>query len=177
MIDVESLGLHGPGFAVGYCWADFAGRIYEEGIWAVRPDSLRVDDIEGAKWVAENVKIESTDYNCTDLCVVYDKFWRYWLKIHKTTLMFADVPWPVEARFLNACVDVWPAGHNWEGPYPLLDSCAFRLAHGHRAMGKEHRLEDELPEHNPLADARQSLRLLCELIQSKSYIEEVLREG
>jgi hypothetical protein len=68
--------------------------------------------------------------------------------------------WPVEARFLAACVDDNPMTHEWSGPYPLHDLASVLMAAGRDPLAKNERLPGELPEHDPLADARQSARLL-----------------
>lgn len=162
MIDVESVGLHGPGFAVGFCLADYSGYVTNEGIYAVKPDSLSVDDVEGLRWVQQNVNIEQKHYNCWSLEEVRLKFWQFWEQCWDRCTMFADVTWPVESNFLSACIaDDWPR-RRWNGPYPLLDVASFLYASGRDGMGTFDRRPDELPTHNPLADARQSLQLLIE---------------
>jgi hypothetical protein len=46
------------------------------------------------------------------------------------------------------------------GPYPLHEIASFMTAAGMDPMATYARLPDELPKHHPLADARQSARLL-----------------
>jgi len=82
----------------------------------------------------------------------------------KGAVLAADVPWPVEARFLAQCIDDEP-GRKWDGPYPLIDIASVRLAAGLDPLASVERLAEELPQHDPLCDARQSGRLLVEAIQ------------
>jgi hypothetical protein len=74
----------------------------------------------------------------------------------------------VEGRFLNACIDQNRRQRTWQGPFPLIDIASVRMTAG---VGKsvEERLEDELPVHNPLADARQSLRILREALGDRFF--------
>jgi hypothetical protein len=83
---------------------------------------------------------------------VREAFWETWLAYKDRVLLAADVPWPVEGRFLNACIDQNRRQRTWQGPFPLIE-----------------RLEDELPVHNPLADARQSLRILREALGDRFF--------
>jgi hypothetical protein len=54
------------------------------------------------------------------------------------------------------------------GPYPLHDLASILLAHGRDPLAKNERLPEELPEHDPLNDARQSARLLHEVLSNKT---------
>jgi len=72
----------------------------------------------------------------------------------------------VEARFLIQCIEDDHYAREWWGPYPLIDVASLRMAAGLDPLGTEERIEllGELPEHDPLADARQSARLLVDAI-------------
>ena len=95
-----------------------------------------------------------------------DAFWRLWLGWKSNSVwLAADVCWPVEANFLRACIEDDPIRRTWEGPYPLIDIASVRLAAGFDPLGTEPRRDDEMPARNPLADARQSARLLAEALQ------------
>lgn len=171
VIDVESIGLHGEGYAVGFVLVDTEGNRLDQGMFATRPYFARGDS-EGHKWVKENAP---------ELRVTHDSpwqmraaFWRKWLE-HKTpeTVMAAECAWPVEARFLTQCVDDHPMERAWTGPYPLHEVATLMLSHGLDPLLEMKRLPEELPKHNPLCDALQTARLLLEyspasLIQSHS---------
>ena len=78
--------------------------------------------------------------------------------------MVADCPWPVEAKFLNACV----REYGMAGPYPLIDVGSVVLARGGDPTGPFDRLPNELPKHDPLADARQSARVFIEHLRQSA---------
>ena len=77
----------------------------------------------------------------------------------KGAVLVADHPFPVETRFLDGLTR-----HGVAMPYPLIDVASVRLAAGFDPIGTEPRLRNEEPAHNPLADARQSARLLLEAL-------------
>src|SRR5205823_5852392 len=96
---------------------------------------------------------------------VRDSFWNKWQQWkNQGALLVADCGWPVEARFLAACVDDFPISREWEGPYPFHDLASILFAHGKDPTAKYERKRDELPEHDPKADAEQSARILIELL-------------
>lgn len=168
VMDCESVGLHGETFAVGYVVVDSTGTEIDSGHFACDP-ALATGDEEGRAWVAEHVKNDSLDTWCDDPKDVRNEFWSYWTK-HKEAgaTLFADCAWPVEARFLAACIDDHPASRYWGGPYPLHDVASIRLAAGLDPLATVDRLPHELPAHDPLADARQSARLLLEALTRRA---------
>jgi hypothetical protein len=160
VFDVESIGLHGEGFAVGYVVKDIEGNEHDCGKFSCLPSNA-VGGEDSYKWVRDNIPEMKPTHDAPWL--VRAAFWRAWLKWkEKGAVMAADCPWPVEARFLAACVDDSPGVREWQGPYPLIDVGSVILANGGDPKGKFDRLESERPEHDPLNDARQSARLLIE---------------
>ena len=92
---------------------------------------------------------------------VRGKFWQRWVEWRaKGGVLAAECAWPVEARFLSACVDDLPDFRREQVPYPLVDISSVLLAGGVDPLETHPRLANELPVHHPLADARQSARLL-----------------
>jgi hypothetical protein len=168
VFDCESIGLHGETFAVGYVVVRSEGEELESNCWACYPDEARGND-EGRHWVKENVPTLVRTH--TGPKYVRGAFWKAWLGwLNDGSALCADCTWPVEARFLAACVDDNPSARQWEGPYPLYDLASLRLAAGKDPLATEERLSHELPVHNPLADALQSARLLVETLN-------ILRKG
>lgn len=161
VFDVESVGLHGEGFSVGWVVVDAdEKRIVTSAQYACDPARANGTD-ESREWLAKNVPVPRQGYNCSSPRGVRDEFWRAWQYGKKLgALLVADCCWPVEARFLAACVDDDPKEREWGGPYPLHDVASILLANGVDPMKKHERHPDELPEHDPMADARQSARLL-----------------
>jgi hypothetical protein len=152
VFDVESNGLHGKAFAVGWVVTD-GDRVISEGY-----EACSVKDPD--PWVAKNVLPKLPSPTQTDAKAVRNAFWKAWqdAKAQGATL-WADCGWPVEANFLSACVADDPGSRAWEGPYPLHEiSTVFEMI-GWDSTAKYDRLDDE-PEHHPTGDAKQSARLL-----------------
>lgn len=166
VFDVESVGLHGEGFAVGWVIIDERGIEYASGHYACDPNKAQKQDDDSLSWV-ENfcdwiVNVETPRH-------VRDEFWAAYNDCFygipgTDAMLVCDVPWPVESRFLVQCLVDNPKRAE-RGPYPILDVASIRYAAGLSPLGSEKRYPDELPKHNALADARQSARLLLEAIQ------------
>ena len=175
VMDVESVGLHGIGFAVGAVVIDTeAGTTHEEFYAAFDPrwdeDWNVSEDVKNWGWVQENVMpalpVPQFTHNHSYEC--YTAFWVFWRKWAKQgAMLLADCAWPVEARFLAACTEYEWGKREWEGPYPLLDLSSILFAYGQNPIGTFDRLPNELPVHNPLNDARQSARILLEVLRNK----------
>lgn len=161
VFDVESIGLHGEAFAV-------AGGIYTETGEAIRDSEFKYSihreraagRTEDRAWVDANIPHIERTHTTPDQMM--QDFWQRWrsAKAHGA-FMAVECGWPVEARFLNACIDAG-AGDMWSGPYPLHEIANEMRAAGMDPMANYERLPSELPKHDPLADARQSARLLAE---------------
>jgi hypothetical protein len=172
VIDVESIGLHGEAFSVGYVVME-DGREVESGYYFCNPE-LAVGTGPDRELVQVNVVpvmgeyVRST-YGCglglKSPREVREVFWERWMGWKANgAVLAADCPWPVEARFLMECVGDDRVGRDWQGPYPLIDVASVRLAAGLDPLGTDSRQEDETPVHHPTADARQSARLLMEAL-------------
>lgn len=163
VFDVESIGLHGEGFAVGFVVVDSDGNRVDSGLFSCEPSQASGNE-EGVKWVKANVPPLLVTHEAP--CQMRAAFWKKWRDWKaKGAMLFADCAWPVEARFLAACVDDHFREREWEGPYPLHEIASVIWACGGDPMLTRERREDELPEHNPLADAIQSARLLFEALK------------
>jgi len=175
VFDVESVGLHGVGFAVGAVVLDLeTGERVEEFYAAFDPQRDEhwhvSEDRRNWPWVEENVlptlPVPPFTHFASHEC--YSAFWRFWRKwAEQGALMAADCAWPVEASFLSECASYEWNRREWEGPYPLLDLSSVLFAYGLNPIGTFDRLPDELPAHNPLNDARQSARVLYETMRRK----------
>lgn len=190
VFDVESIGIHGEGFAVG--WVEivpsgevlFHGHYYCDPTRADAAPGLRHTNINQTdrRWVENNVRkyLHPRDFLANPKSV-REVFWRFWEDAKKraeegsyTVYLAAEVPWPVEARFLNACILDKPYERHWGGPYPLIDIASVMFAAGWNPNEDFHRNEDE-PEHNALGDARQSARLLLEALRALGRIRTPTR--
>lgn len=163
VFDVESIGLHGEGFAVGWVLVENWQQT-REGRFSCSPD--RASGHDAARfWARENIPRILPD-DCDTPKQVRERFWELW-DHHRLegALLVADCCWPVEARFLAACVDDDPGPREWGGPFPLHDLCSILMARGIDPLAPTARIARELPVHDPLADARQSARLLIEALR------------
>lgn len=161
VIDVESIGLHGEAFAVASVILQNT-KIVAETCFACHPDQAS-GLAEDRHWVEQNCIGISP--NCRDPQEVRFHFWKEWLFWkERGAMMIADCAWPVEGRFISRCINDNRCERNWLGPYPLHDVASMRLIKGLDPLATVSRLPDELPAHHPLHDARQSARMLMEII-------------
>lgn len=162
VIDVESIGLHGEGFAVAYVVVGTGGTVYEEKRFACPPDAAQGTD-RGRAWVKEHVPVLTlTGLVPRDVRRQFWVAWLYWKA--RGVRMIADCGWPVEANFLSACIADDPEVRVWQGPYPLLDLSGFLVAIDLDPLAERARLVTE-PQHDPQGDARQSARILVDCLK------------
>jgi hypothetical protein len=169
VFDVESVGLHGEGFAIGWTLRDNLNNEYDSGYFACPLNTARGDD-QGRKWVKDNVpSLKITHPNPKsmrdDFFTIYEEIKNRYK--NNTVYLVTDCGWPVEARFLNQMIEDDLNDRYWNGPYPLLDVSSILFARGLDPLKYFVRLENEYPVHNPLADARQSARVLYRLLNNK----------
>jgi len=166
VFDVESIGLHGEGFAVAWVVVNRKGERLGEGCLAC-PRELCAGSAESRTWVDENVPhLGVTSPTTQHLRNTFWHEWRYWAD--QGAVLVADCAWPVEANFLSACIRLNRKEREWLGPYPLHDLASVLLAVGGNPLALTERLPDELPAHHPLMDARQSARQLVACLSEAS---------
>jgi inhibitor of KinA sporulation pathway (predicted exonuclease) len=176
VFDVESRGLYGDGFAVGWVVVDLDGKEYESGLlvsdWHI---AKGLNQVQPDEWLKKNLPpMEITHKNLDQLRFDFFKVLQRWLpngreKDHqKVSGVWADWGYPVEAQFLFKCrstahwrIDEDPS---WLMPAPLQEVATVCLVSGLNANDFP-RLQTELPEHNPLNDARHSARILITAIK------------
>lgn len=165
-LDVESMGLLGEPFAVGWVIVDEEGNEKEEGYLAYPhlTEGVSPDDM---KWMQENVLPHLPEPNCKDADDLCHRFWDAWTTAHVNydgLTMVSDVPFPVEAGFLLRCLKMLGLGMG-DSPLPIIDVASVLLATGQDPLGTYSRLDNELPAHNPLNDARQSVRQMLQALE------------
>jgi hypothetical protein len=161
IFDVESNGLHGEGFAVGWVIQDDKGAIVADGF-----ASSEVESID--PWVAREVLPHLPPATHDNAADVRSVFWAAWQKAKaQGATLWADCGWPVEANFLSACVadDINRA---WEGPYPMHEIATVFAIAGIDPTAKHDRLPGETA-HHPTGDSRQSARLLFDALGKISH--------
>lgn len=165
VFDVESIGLHGEGFAVGWVVVDSkTGKTLVEGQANCDPRKAK-GNMDGHGWVEENypAPLEYTHQSIKSVRAAFAMAWIQASHEHKAW-MAADCPFPVETRFLAQCVDNGIMNES-DCPYPMIDIASVGLAVGANPLGASERVRNELPPHDPLNDARQSARLLLEYLR------------
>lgn len=164
VFDVESIGLHGEPYSVGWVVVDRSGEELDSGRLAINPALAHGQD-DDREWCEENIPAIPVTH--LTMKAMLSGFWGAWLEWKdRGALMAAECAWPVEAKFLAMCVGAeWPQS-KWAGPYPLHEVASVMLAAGMDPMATYERLENEMSKHEPLADARQSARLLITALRS-----------
>ena len=160
VFEVESVGLHGEGFAVaGGVYIDGAAR--SEFRYCCPLDEAKGED-EDREWVKANVPALEITHRSTK--TMREAFWSEWENAkarYPGITMAGECIWPVEAGFVAECVKQQMTDRKWAGPYPFHDIASVMLAAGMDPMATYERTESEKPAHEPLADARLSARLLA----------------
>jgi len=157
VFDVESISLHGTGFAVGAIVLNRGGT---------KVDQFELMSLEGAAvasdWVKENVIPHLQDMTtCRFDRTLRDEFYEFYMKHKDTAEIWSDCNFPVETNFLSEIVkDDW-VNRQWNMPYPLKDiSTLFDV--------EIDRIEacgiPGLRKHNPFDDARASAHLLLKKV-------------
>lgn len=159
VFDVESVGLFGDPFAFAAAAYTHSGNLIEELCVRIDPDLVEGSDSD-RDWVRDNVSFFDDAIQVATPQDLQDRFWDFWKKYREHGfLLAADVAWPVEANFLLKETKARNDNRAF-GPYPLIDISAMLYASHINPVGSYARLENELPNHNPMADVRHSARLL-----------------
>jgi hypothetical protein len=162
VFDVESVGLYGEAFAVGWVVIDSAGCEIESGILSCPLEQAKGAD-QDRDWVKTHVVPALPKPNCADPFGIRCLFWsKIQLWKSQGAEFWADCGYPVEANFLIACVLDDRENRVWNAPYPLHEIASVLTLAGRDPLGVYDRLPSELPAHNPLCDSRQSARLMHE---------------
>lgn len=167
VFDVESVGLHGEGFAVAG-GVYLAGNPVSEFCFSCPVDAAFGSDMD-RDWVKANVPAMEITHDTP--AGVRAAFWDQWMAAKASfpdLLMAGECLWPVEAGFVARCVADDAERRNWEGPYPFHEISSVMLAAGMDPMATYERRPDEQPAHNPVGDARLSARLLFEAMKKLS---------
>lgn len=159
-VDAESVGLLGDTWAIGCVLVDRDGQELESHRWHVDPEQVQGTDA-GQQWVRDNCAwARQTAPTCWSAAQMRQWFWRYWEKVQRDygAIMLADHPFPVEAKLLFDCL---ADDRRRQSPYPLIDCSSVQMD----PLASQPRIDGEWPAHDPVADARQSVRLYLEWLR------------
>lgn len=164
VMDVESIGLFGPAFALGFVVMDEGFRIVQEEYSCCGVHHFtRLSGSPDFEWVEKNV-VPHCPVNEDSPHSMMAEFITAWTKYQPLGCqLWADCCFPVETNFLSRVLDQ-DEHLRGKSPYPLYDLATLLFARGYDPTRMYPRREDELPAHHPLMDARQSARILKSLL-------------
>ncbi|MBS7007934.1 hypothetical protein [Anaerostipes sp.] len=91
-------------------------------------------------------------------------FWMFWLKYHENSYCIADVPFPVECRLFQRCVQTDRESRQWKAPYPMLDLSSMLYSAGIDPLTpREDLIQEKRKLHNALEDVKISLEIWKEI--------------
>lgn len=159
-IDAETVGLYGEPFAVGYTVYNAQGVELESNYMSC-PSKNAKGTLSDREWVEKNVVPHlPKEYDCETPQELCEKVYTTWMDLkrkYKDIITIADCGYPVESRLFSRAIEN-NEERTFTGPFPLHEvSTALMFAKIKREDYP--RLPNELPEHHPLSDARQSARL------------------
>lgn len=170
VFDVESLGLYGS----AYAWAGTLlvnGEEVRTYRCAVDPARMRLNSVDesGLAWAEQHSlpHIRKWDSDLVsdgklgfgEVARHFNYHWSLVVREFPEAYLVADCCFPVETNFLSQAV------RNGTPVYPLLDVSTLLLAAGENPIANFRRRDNELPAHDPLADARQSARIWLEMLE------------
>lgn len=117
------------------------------------------------QWVRENVIPVMGEYQEVETeRKLLEHFWSFWMKYHENSYCIADVPFPVEYRLFERCVEAETEFRQWDAPYPLLDLSSILYAADIDPLEPRKDLIREKKEmHNALEDVKTSLEIWKEI--------------
>jgi len=165
VLDVESVGLYGQAFAYGCIVVDVNDwSIREERLVVTDPVLSRPGGLDDIHWVVNTIpRMVATHDTRQEMFADFVELWDFWrgeeqAEDEKNEIwVVADCPYPVEAHFFDELRRVTDPPIQ---VYPLLDVASMLFLIGKDPIGTYKRMQTELPRHNPLMDARMTVRQL-----------------
>ena len=160
--DAETIGLYGEPFAVSYVICDCNdGKELEKGYLSCPFENAK-GGISDREWVFKNVIPHlPKETNCNTPEEVCEKFYSAWMKTketYKEVIAIADCGYPVETSLCARAIRIREEERKFTGPNPLHEVATALFMAGMKSDDYP-RTENELPEHNPLNDAKYAARL------------------
>lgn len=169
VFDVESISLHGEGFAVGAVVANKKTSVIIDRF------ELLSEEGEGKAndWVKENIIPHLLSMNtCQTNLQLRDQFYAFYMKWKDSCDIYSDVNFPVETNFLSAIVADNPQEREWNMPYPLLDVADIVDI----SIDRLQECGKNLIKHHPAHDAEASAICLLKRLNVEKRLFQVLDE-
>lgn len=163
-VDAESLGLYGTPFAVGAVVIEKATEKEVANFYGRCPVEILPDyspEHSSLEWLTKNVIPHLGPVTHETTNELYNAFWTFYTTWRSQCDIVGDCLYPVEANLFMHCVKCGDPSENrqWKAPYPFHELATKMMLKGKDPNKTYSRLENELPVHNAIADARQSARL------------------
>ena len=166
-LDVETDGLYGSFLTVALIATDWEGNELERAYLGIRREKMHITE----PWVEENVLPRLGEYEPVDTEEeLLRKAWDFWLRYREEAYAVCDVGYPVEARFLKACVELDVKQNAMLAPFPLVDLSSLILAKGYEPLiNREELVADyeSTKQHNELYDVEVSIEVWKKLMSKK----------
>lgn len=163
-IDAETDGLYGEFISIGAVVTDKEGNELDQFYMA---DREMISKKTLQTWVLEHViPYIGSCRLIRGQKLLLEEFWKFWLKYQKDVYCVADVPYPVEYRLFQKCVEVNVKEREFLAPYPLLDISSIMLARELDPLYERTELVENKGAvvHNALFDAKMSAELWQKLL-------------
>lgn len=161
--DAETDGLYGEVFAIAAIVAGDNGEIV---------DSFLLKCVEPGvsdPWTREYCLPNLADIpSCESRAELRQRFWSFYMRWRDRCVAVADVPCPVEAGLLRACVEEDEENRRFLAPYPLIDVASVLFAHGvDPHIDRFEFSGHEGSKHNPLDDMIASAKCLLKVLNKR----------
>lgn len=170
VLDVETVGLFGEPFAFGAVVLNGKTLETEVEVFVACPfsaakgppdDKAFVEkEVAPAVYLSDKIPPHRAVTTPDHLRDQFAELWQHWQA--RGAVIVGDHIFPCEAEFLSGMwVERKVSGKaEVPSPYPVLDIASMLAMYGRDPVQEFERELEELPRHNPLADARQSARVL-----------------
>ncbi len=169
ILDVESVGLHGEGFAAALTIIDGNKNILESAYFGC-PIDTALGREEDRTWVKEVIVPYLPESNYKNPREVRNSFWEYYMdwkakakNQDQAFTLWADCGFPVDTRFISDCMNEDISNRRWDGPYPLQEIATIRVALGLDPTPSYGLSESE--QHNPIMETRYIATKLMEWLE------------
>lgn len=161
--DAETDGLYGEVFAIAAVVIDEGGVVEDQFCMKCVKPGVR------DAWTAENCLPYLSDIpDCESRAELRARFWDFYLRYREQCVIVADIPCPVEAGLLRACVEEDLPERAFLGPYPLIDVASALFARGiDPDIDRMAFAEQKGRRHHPLDDAVASALCLIRAINQR----------